>query len=60
MEGSLSTTSMICTLTDPTTVIIPIHKYAAADFLTLDITDTLRSKVVNGNFSNNEIEIELS
>ena len=30
------------------------------DFLTLDITDTLRSKVVNGNVSNNELEIELS
>ena len=57
-HATRQTLAKICNLTRPTTAIIPIHKDASADFLTLDITEDLKTKVVNGLFCNNGIEID--
>lgn len=59
-HATRKTLAKVCNLTNPTTAIIPIHKDAAADFLSLVIPDDLKAKVVDGFCCKNGIEIELS
>ena len=59
-HATRKTLAKVCNLTNPTTAIIPIHKDAAADFLSLEISDDLKAKVVDGFCCKNGIEIELS
>ena len=59
-HATRKTLAKVCNLTNPTTAIIPIHKDAAADFLSLEISDDLKFKVVDGFCCKNGIEIELS
>ena len=59
-HATRKTLAKVCNLTNPTTAIIPMHKDAAADFLSLVIPDDLKAKVVDGFCCKNGIEIELS
>lgn len=59
-HASRKTLAKICTLTNPTTAIIPIHKDAEADFLTLDIPKDLKARIVDGFCCKDGVEMELS
>ena len=59
-HATRKTLAKVCNLTNPTTAIIPIHKDAATDFLSLEISDDLKAKVVYGFCCKNGIEIKLS
>lgn len=59
-HATRKTLAKICTLTNPTTAIIPIHKDAEADFLTLDIPKDLKARIVDGFCCKDGVEMELS
>jgi ribonuclease J len=58
-HATRTTLAKICNILNPSTAIIPIHKDAAADFLTLDIPDALKSKVVSSSFCGNGLEVQV-
>ena len=59
-HATRATLAKICNALSPSTAIIPIHKDAAADFLTLDIPDDLKSRVVTGSFCGNGLEVQIN
>ena len=59
-HATRKTLAKICTITNPTTAIIPIHKDAEADFLTLDIPKDLKARIVDGFCCKDGVEMELS
>ena len=59
-HATRTTLAKICNVLNPSTAIIPIHKDAAADFLTLDIPNALKSKVLNNSFCGNGLEVQIN
>ena len=59
-HATRKTLAKICTLTNPATAIIPIHRDAEADFLTLDIPKDLKARIVDGFCCKDGVEMELS
>jgi ribonuclease J len=58
-HATRKTLAKICNILNPTTAIIPIHKDAGSDFLSLDISDELKQKVVSESLQRDEINIEI-
>lgn len=58
-HATRKTLAKICNILNPTTAIIPIHKDAGSDFLSLDISDELKQKVVSEPLLRDEINIEI-
>lgn len=56
-HATRKTLSKICSILNPSTAIIPIHRDAMSDFMTLDISDELRQKVTECSICRDGIEI---
>ena len=59
-HATRKTLAKICTLLNPKTAIIPIHKDSGSDFLSLDIADSLKDKVVSASCSLSGIDIYIN
>ena len=59
-HATRKTLQKICTLLNPKTAIIPIHKDSGSDFLSLDIADSLKDKVVSASCSLSGIDIYIN
>ena len=59
-HATRKTLAKICSIVNPSTAIIPIHKDADANFLSLNISDELKGKVVGESVTRNGIEIEIN
>lgn len=59
-HATRKTLKKICTLLNPKTAIIPIHKDSGSDFASLDIADRLKDKVLTGSCSLDGIEIYIN
>lgn len=59
-HATRKTLAKICSIVNPSTAIIPIHKDADANFLSLNISDELKGKVVGESVIRNGIDIEIS
>ena len=58
-HATRKTLAKICTIVNPKSVIIPIHKACGSDLRTLDISDELKNKVVDSTAIVNEIRIQI-
>ena len=56
-HATRKTLAKICSILNPSTAIIPIHRDAMSDFMTLDISDELRQKVTECSICRDGIEI---
>ena len=58
-HATRKTLAKICTIVNPKSAIVPIHKASDADLRTLDISDELKNKVVDSTAIINEIRIQI-
>ena len=58
-HATRKTLAKICTIVNPKSAIIPIHKASGNDLRTLDISDDLKNKVVDSTAIVNEIRIQI-
>lgn len=58
-HASKDTIAKVCRLVNPRSAIIPIHKEKGSDFMSLDISDELKNKVVTGDTAACGIEIKV-
>lgn len=58
-HATRKTLAKVCNLLNPKIAIIPIHKDSGSDFLTLDIADSLKNKVINSSCSLNGVDIDI-
>lgn len=58
-HATRKTLAKVCNLLNPKMAIIPIHKDSGSDFLTLDIADSLKDKVINNSCSLNGVDIDI-
>ena len=58
-HATRTTLQKICTLLNPKTAIIPIHRDPMRDFRSLDIPQELKDKVIESSVSKNGIEIQI-
>ena len=56
-HATKKTLEKICSIVNPRTAIIPIHRDPTSDFMTLDISDELKQKITESSVSRNGIEI---
>ena len=58
-HATRKTLAKICTIVNPKSAIVPIHKASDGDLRTLDISDELKNKVVDSTAIVNEIRIRI-
>ena len=58
-HATRKTLAKICTIVNPKSAIVPIHKASDGDLRTLDISDELKNKVVDSTAIVNEIRIQI-
>ena len=58
-HATRKTLAKICTIVNPKSAIVPIHKASDGDLRTLDISDELKNKVVGSTAIVNEIRIQI-
>ena len=58
-HATKKTLAKVCTILNPKTAIIPIHKDEASNFRILDISDELKNKVVTSDVVMNDISIKV-
>ena len=58
-HATRKTLAKVCNLLNPKMAIIPIHKDSGSDFLTLDIANSLKDKVINNSCSLNGVDIDI-
>ena len=58
-HATKKTLAKVCTILNPKTAIIPIHKDEASNFRILDISDDLKNKVVTSDVVMNDISIKV-
>ena len=59
-HATRKTLAKVCTLLNPKTAIIPIHKDSGSSFLSLEITDSLKNKVISSSCSLDGIDIDIN
>ena len=58
-HATKKTLAKVCTILNPKTAIVPIHKDEASNFRILDISDDLKNKVVTSDVVMNDISIKV-
>ena len=59
-HATRKTLAKVCTLLNPKTAIIPIHKDSGSSFLSLEIADSLKNKVISSSCSLDGIDIDIN
>jgi ribonuclease J len=59
-HATKKTLAKVCTLLNPKTAIIPIHKDSGSSFLSLEIADSLKNKVISSSCSLDGIDIDIN